>query len=125
MLQTVLRIEGIKNKTLLYPFQACRKDREGQNGCRWDLRMVGELIQTFRNLQIHQLESGFPSQLSTTEKGRRAESEPEGESSVEREDKVLRKCHCRRGLLQATAIKLAPKTNLCVHAEGGFTLVSV
>lgn len=56
---------------------------------------------------------------------RKAKSEPEGESSVEREDKVLRKCHCRGGLLQATAIKLAPKINLCVHAEGGFTLVSV
>lgn len=73
MLQTVLRIEGIKNKTLFYPFQACRKDRERQNGCRWDLRMVRQLMQTFRNLQIRQLlESGFPSQLSTTKKGKRS-----------------------------------------------------
>lgn len=58
MLQTVLRIEGIKNETLFYPSQAGRKDREGQNGCRWDLRMVGQLMQTFRNLQIRQLRVG-------------------------------------------------------------------
>lgn len=112
MLQTVLRMEGIKKtKTLLYPFQAGRKDREGQNGCRWDLRMVGRLVQTFRNLQIRQLDSGFPSQLSTTEK-KTAESGPDGESSGQREDEVLRRCHCGRGH-QATADKLAPKFNLC------------